>query len=93
MGGWTLTEIRQMLELTQQHVAERFGTTQSGVSRMERQHDWLVSTLVDYAASIGAVASVVLILPDGQRCELMIPAPVVDPQRDEAQTGRQGDAT
>lgn len=48
-----LAEIRKRLGLSQAEVATSMGTTQSGVSRLERQDDHRVSTLREYAAALG----------------------------------------
>ncbi len=67
---WTLRRIRQHIGFNQTEVAERFGTTQSSISRIERQEDWLVSTLADYAAALGGRVEVRIILGDGESCEV-----------------------
>ena len=48
-----LADARRRIGRTQEEVAEAMGTTQSGVSRIERQSDALVSTLDEYAAALG----------------------------------------
>lgn len=48
-----LAEIRKRLALSQAEVATSMGTTQSGVSRLERQDDHRVSTLREYVAALG----------------------------------------
>lgn len=48
-----LAQIRRRLGRSQAEVANSMGTTQSGVSRLERQDDIRVSTLREYAAALG----------------------------------------
>lgn len=48
-----LAQLRAARERTQAQLAQAIGTTQSGVSRIERQQDILVSTLRDYVAATG----------------------------------------
>lgn len=67
---WTLRLIRRHVGWRPGEVAERFGTTQSGISRVERADDWLISTLADYAETLDGQLEVRIILDDGQSCEL-----------------------
>lgn len=48
-----LAEARKRTGRSQAEVATLMHTTQSGVSRLERQHDLRISTLRDYAAALG----------------------------------------
>lgn len=59
-----LAELRSARERTQVELAEAIGTTQSGVSRIERQQDLLVSTLDDYVTATGGVLHLVASYPD-----------------------------
>lgn len=61
-----LAEIRKRLGLSQAEVATSMGTTQSGVSRLERQDDHRVSTLREYAAALGG--RLCLIVDCGESC-------------------------
>ncbi|MEX2375377.1 MAG: helix-turn-helix domain-containing protein [Dehalococcoidia bacterium] len=49
----SLTELRQRIGRSQAEVALAVGTTQSGVSRLERQPDMLLSTLDEYVSALG----------------------------------------
>lgn len=59
-----LTELRTLRERTQAQIAAAVGTSQSGISRLERQHDVLVSTLRDYVAATGGTLHLVARYPD-----------------------------
>src|SRR5688572_10532078 len=48
-----LADLRARRSQTQVELAKAIGTTQSAVSRMERQDDLLVSSLSDYVAATG----------------------------------------
>lgn len=48
-----LAELRRRLGLSQAAVANAIGTTQSGISRIERQDDLRVSTLYQYVEAMG----------------------------------------
>lgn len=72
-----LAELRGRLERTQVEIAKAIGTTQSGVSRLERQRDLLVSTLRDYIAATGGRLRLVAEYR-GYECEIHLP--VLDEQ-------------
>lgn len=48
-----LGQLRKRCGKSQAEVATTIGTTQSGISRIERQDDHLLSTLVDYVEALG----------------------------------------
>jgi predicted transcriptional regulator len=48
-----LADLREHRDCTQAWVATAMGTTQSAVSRIERQTDWHVSTLRDFVEATG----------------------------------------
>ena len=48
-----LSDLRARMDRTQAELAALIGTTQSGISRLERQQDILVSTLGEYVAATG----------------------------------------
>lgn len=50
----TLADIRKAGELTQTDVARTLGVEQAAVSKIERRHDLLLSTLREYLAATGA---------------------------------------
>jgi transcriptional regulator with XRE-family HTH domain len=53
-----LAELRKRFDRSQAEVAALIGTTQSGVSRIERQSDIKVSTLADYVEALGGTLRV-----------------------------------
>lgn len=67
-----LSELRARTRRTQTQIAEAIGTSQSGVSRIERQNDFLISTLRDYIAATGGQLRLVAHYPDFD-CELRLP--------------------
>lgn len=69
-----LAGIRVRRGKTQEDVADAMGTTQSAISRLERQNDVKVSTLADYVAATGGVLKVVAVYPDGKVLPLMVSA-------------------
>ncbi|MGH9180488.1 MAG: helix-turn-helix domain-containing protein [Acidimicrobiales bacterium] len=61
----TLAALRKALHITQAEVAERLGTSQSEVSRIERRDDVLVSTLRAVVTALGADLELVARFGDG----------------------------
>jgi transcriptional regulator with XRE-family HTH domain len=59
-----LPQLRSRMQRTQTELADLIGTTQSGVSRLERQRDVLVSTLRDYVVATGGRLRLVAEYPD-----------------------------
>lgn len=53
-----MAELRKRFDRSQAEVAGLIGTTQSGVSRIERQSDIKVSTLADYVEALGGTLRV-----------------------------------
>lgn len=68
-----LADLRALRERTQAQLADAIGTTQSGVSRLERQQDLMVSTLYDYVAATGGVLRLVAQYLEFE-CEIDLPA-------------------
>lgn len=67
-----LGELRARTRRTQAQIAEAIGTSQSGVSRIEHQNDFLISTLRDYVAATGGRLHLLARYPDFD-CELRVP--------------------
>lgn len=68
-----LAELRQKIGRSQAEVASAIGTTQSGVSRIERQPDVRLSTLDQYVSALGGRLHLV-VAHDTQRTEVMVPS-------------------
>jgi transcriptional regulator with XRE-family HTH domain len=60
-----LADVRKRIGRSQAAVAHLMRTTQSGVSRIERQDDVRVSTLAEYASALGGQLHVILECDDG----------------------------
>ena len=69
----TLPELRKRLGMSQTEIAAAVGTTQSGVSRTERQTDMHISTLGEYVGALGGRLRLIAEHPDG-RTEIRIPS-------------------
>lgn len=69
----SLAALRRVADLTQVVLAERMGVAQNEVSRIERQHDWLLSTLGSYLTQIGSEPRL-LVTIDGRDVELPLTA-------------------
>lgn len=67
-----LAELRAQMQRTQAEIAKAIGTTQSGVSRLERQKDTLISTLRDYVEATGGELHLVARYP-GFEHEIRVP--------------------
>ena len=57
-----LSEIRRAAGRTQVELASALGTTQGQISRIERQSDMLLSTLIAYLTALGVEASLVVLV-------------------------------
>lgn len=67
-----LAELRARMQRTQAEIAKAIGTSQSGVSRLERQEDTLISTLRDYVAATGGELQLIARYPDFEH-EIRLP--------------------
>ncbi len=65
-----LATIRRAGALTQVEVAEKLGVGQAVVSRLERRHDMLLSTLADYLHATGAEQPRIVAILNGVEVEL-----------------------
>jgi transcriptional regulator with XRE-family HTH domain len=68
-----LSELRKRLSQSQATIARAIGTNQSGVSRIERQADILVSTLSHYVSALGGTLRLVVNV-GGEEIEVVLPA-------------------
>jgi predicted transcriptional regulator len=69
-----LAQLRDFIGLRQTEMAERLGTNQGAVSRLERRQDLYLSTLRDYVQALGGELRLVADFPDGTSLQ-------VDPTR------------
>jgi len=60
----TLSELRHESGLSQQDMAEELGVSQVSVSKIERQDDLRVSTLMRYLDALGANLELRVVFPD-----------------------------
>lgn len=65
-----LAQLRESLGLRQVEVAERLGTNQGGVSRLERREDLYLSTLREYVVALGGELELLASFPDGRRVRI-----------------------
>jgi transcriptional regulator with XRE-family HTH domain len=73
-----LTEIRQLVGLTQEEVAKKLGIKQPTLSKLESQDDMYISTLRRLVEALGGKLEIVVHLPAGdiriQQFEKPVPA-------------------
>ncbi len=65
-----LAMIRRAGDLTQVQIAQKLGVGQGVVSRLERHHDMLLSTLADYLHATGAEQPRIVVVLNGMQVEL-----------------------
>lgn len=65
LAAMNLAELRGAMELTQEELAERLSVAQSNVSRLERRHDMLISTLREVVEALGGELHLSAVFPDG----------------------------
>ena len=58
-------KLRQARQQTQVATAERLNIAQGAVSRLERQSDFLLSTLREYVGALGGQLELRVVFPDG----------------------------
>jgi DNA-binding transcriptional regulator YiaG len=81
MAEIDIAAARRTTGMTQEAVASALGTTQENVSRIERQRDVRLSTLVQFVQAQGGDLEVTAIF-DGKRVPLMSACQPVGPGRD-----------
>ena len=62
--AFLVSELRQLVGLTQADVAQKLGMPQSNVSRLEKSSDMLISTLRGYVEAVGGKLEIAIELPD-----------------------------
>lgn len=69
----SLAKVRRAARLSQEALAERMGTRQSNVSRLEHSDDLLLSTLASYLAASGATRATITVEVDDTTVDLDLP--------------------
>lgn len=65
-GSLALAELRKARRLSQEALAERLGTRQASISKLERRADMNVSTLRAYVEALGGALEITARFPDGE---------------------------
>ena len=65
LAAMPLKELRQALDLSQEALAGRLKTKQSGVSKIESRTDMYISTLRKYLQAMGGDLEIIAHFPDG----------------------------
>jgi DNA-binding XRE family transcriptional regulator len=60
----SLSELRQELNLTQEHLAQKLGINQESVSRTEKQTDLMLSTVRNHIEALGGELQLIVHLPN-----------------------------
>ena len=60
----TLKQLRKMAKLTQADLSETMGVGQDTISRLEKRHDMLLSTISHYIENLGGKLEVVALFPN-----------------------------
>jgi DNA-binding XRE family transcriptional regulator len=60
----TLKQLRKMNKLTQTELSDTMGVGQDTISRLEKRHDMLLSTISNYIESLGGKIELVATFPD-----------------------------
>jgi transcriptional regulator with XRE-family HTH domain len=66
-----LNELRERRGITQQQVAEHLETSRPNVSRIEREDDVRVTTLLRYVTALGGELELAVRFPDGERLTIL----------------------
>lgn len=69
----TLRQLRELLGLTQDEIADRLEIAQENVSRFERREDVRLSTLRGYVEALGGELHITVRFPDRAPIELTTP--------------------
>jgi len=75
-----LAVVRSAANLTQTELARRLGVGQAAVSKVERQDDWLLSTLAAYIRAAGAQQAKIVVTVNGVDIEFDLTSTESTPQ-------------
>ncbi len=65
MAEMLLAEVRRLVGLTQEEVAQKLGIKQPTLSKLESQDDMQISTLNRWVGALGGSLEVIVHMPDG----------------------------
>ena len=66
-----LNELRELREMTQEHVAASLATSRPNVSRIEHEDDVRLTTLQRYVTALGGELELAVQFPDGERLVIL----------------------
>jgi DNA-binding XRE family transcriptional regulator len=78
-----LADLREQFGVTQRQLAESLDVSQPNISKIEQQHDLLLSTLAAYVEGLGGHLELKAVFPD-HTWSLIMPDPHQDHGRDHA---------
>jgi hypothetical protein len=81
-------ELRQARGITQEALAALLSVRQSGISKLERRDDVLVSTVREVVRSMGGELTITARFPDGMQRTLVFDAPGPPPKKQERKTAK-----
>jgi transcriptional regulator with XRE-family HTH domain len=74
-----LYRLREARGVSQEELARAWDTSQPNVSKIERQHDLLFSTITRYVESLGGEVCLLAVFPD-QDIEIRLDGPAIQPR-------------
>ena len=73
-----LNELREHRGITQEQVAAQLATSRPNVSRIEREDDVRMTTLMRYVEALGGELEIIVRFPDGASLEILGPSSRLD---------------
>ncbi len=70
--GFRLAELRTLCGISQTELAERLGTSQANVARMEKRNDILLSTMARTLEAMGVAVTIDAKLPSGETRQILV---------------------
>jgi transcriptional regulator with XRE-family HTH domain len=71
----TLRQLREGAKLSQEEMAEKLGTGQAQISRLEHRNDMSLSTLRRYAHALGAECEIAFVFSKPHRHRVVLASP------------------
>ncbi len=81
-----LADLRRSRTVTQVRLAAALGVSQSEVSRIERQHNVLVSTVHSYVLALGGQLQLQVLFDDGEEVLLHVVGPAAEERQLEVES-------